>query len=171
MYHLRDALRKDRVVLDTTMKLIFFPLLKSIDNDLFQHLIGQGVDEIKKLFSFIIYLISNWFASDMIDIESASRLIDVFLVSHPTTPIYSTIAILVYYRETILSSSDMKTTVQNLPLFKFLSSDDDPSAGASLEIVEEIITMTLLYMYVVRMFICKHSASNFLKRQYIFYLI
>ena len=149
MYHLRDALRNDRVVLDTAMKLIFFPLLKSIDNDLFQHLVGQGVDNIKKLFCFIIYVISNWFASDMIDIASASRLLDVFLVSCPTTPIYSTIAILVYYRKTILTSSDMNQTVRNLPLFKVASGiEDDPSSGASLDIVEDIIAMTLQYMYV-----------------------
>lgn len=146
MYHLRDALRKDRVVLDTAMKLIFFPLLKSIDDELFQHLVDQGVDHIKQLFSFLIYAISNWFATDMMDIASASRLIDVFLVSHPTTPIYSTIAILVYYRGTILSSSDMNRTVRTLPLFKSVSEDDVPSAGTSLAIVEEIITKTLKYM-------------------------
>ena len=149
MYHLRDALRTDRVVLDTTMKLTFFPLLKSIDSDLFQHLVGQGVDDIKKLFSFIIYVISNWFATDMVDIASASRLIDVFIVSHPTTPIYSTIAILVYFRETILSSSDMNRTVRTLPLFQLDSDKDGSSTGASLETVEEIITMTIGYMYVI----------------------
>ena len=149
MYHLRDALRTDRVVLDTTMKLTFFPLLKSIDSDLFQHLVGQGVDDIKKLFSFIIYVISNWFATDMVDIASASRLIDVFIVSHPTTPIYSTIAILVYFRETILSSSDMNRTVRTLPLFQLDGDKDGSSTGASLETVEEIITMTIGYMYVI----------------------
>jgi hypothetical protein len=157
MYHLRDALRKDRVVLDTAMKVILFPLLKSIDNDLFQNLVVQGVDNIKKLFSFLIYVISNWFTTDMIDIESASRLMDVFLVSHPTTPIYFTIAILVYYRETILTSPDMNKTVRNLPLFT-LDGEDRSPPGASLAIVEEIITMTINYMYVI---ICQTFIYSF----------
>jgi hypothetical protein len=173
VYHLRDALRKDRVVLDTAMKLIFFPLLKSIDDDLFQHLVGQGIDDIKKLFSFIIYVISNWFATDIIDIASASRLIDVFLVSHPATPIYSTIAILVYYRETILSSSDMNRTVRTLPIFKLASGEDGPSAGASLAIVEEIIAMTLKYMYVMisKIFVCNYGPSFLTHVAFIFLFV
>ncbi len=149
-YHLRDALRKDRVALDAATKLIFFPLLKNIDSDLFQHLVGQGIDEIKKLCSFFIYVFSNWLATNIIDIASASRLIDLFLVSHATAPIYTTIAILVYYRETILSSSDMNGTVQSVPLFRLDYDDEDrPSASASLATVEVIISMTLRYMYVV----------------------
>ena len=149
-YHLRDALRKDRVALDAAMKLIFFPLLKNIDSDLFQHLVGQDVDEIKKLCSFFIYAISNWFATNIFDIASASRLIDLFLVSHATAPIYTTIAILVYYRETILSLSDMNGTVQSLPLFRLdYDNEGGASASASLAIVETIVSMTLRYMYVV----------------------
>ena len=149
MYHLRDALRKDRVVLDTAMKLIFFPLLKSIDADLFQHLVGQDVDNIKKLFSFIIYGISNWFATDIVDIASASRFIDIFLVSHPTAPIYCTIAMFVYFRDTILTSSDINETIRALPLFQSYSEQDGASISASLlETVEQIVSLTLHYMYV-----------------------
>ena len=146
MYHLRDALRKDRVVLDTVMKLIFFPLLKSIDADLLQHLVGQDVDHIKKLFSFIIYSISNWFATDIVDITAASRLIDVFLVSHPTAPIYCTIAIFVFYREAILTSSDVYRTIRTLPIFQLHSEQEGESTIVSLETVEQIVSMTMKYM-------------------------
>jgi hypothetical protein len=152
-YHLRDALQNDRVVLDTAMNVIFYPLLKSIDLELFQHIVGRGVGDIKKLGSFLMSGISNWFATDIYDIATASRIIDVFLVSHPTTPIYFVIAILIEYRSSIMSSSSLTSsnhtmydTLRQTPLFQPMDDNAGGSMNDSLVLIEQIISRTLTFM-------------------------
>jgi hypothetical protein len=155
MYHLRDAFRNDSTVLETAVTVIFFPLLYSIDSDLYHHLVGGevvvdggGDSNMKVLTSCIVSWISNWFATDITDITAISRLIDVFLVSHPTTPIYCAIALLIYYRDVIVLLPNIHDMVHCVPLFQLDKCNADNDTNSSLEAIEQIISMTLIYMYV-----------------------
>jgi hypothetical protein len=158
MYHLRDALRNNRTILDTAVTMISLPLLYNIDIDLFKHIIEKvkgtdpkvsGNSNTHLFTSSIVSWISNWFATDITDIMTISRLLDVFIVSHPTTPIYCAIAILVYYRDSIMMVSNFHEVVHCISLFQLENTDDNNSSNKSLEVVEKIISMTLTYMYVL----------------------
>lgn len=152
VYHLRDAMRWDRAVLETALQLTLFPLLHHVDPALHNHMVVKAG---LTLPTFAVSWVSTWFATDVADIAAASRLLDVFLVSHAAMPLYCAVALLTCHRERILACEPVLTsvysTVRNLPLFD----EDDfgcstPSAGrnAAMADVEQVIATALRYMYV-----------------------
>lgn len=163
VYHLRDAMRKERAVLETALQLTLFPLLKQVDPVLYDHIVVQAG---LTLPTFALTWISNWFATDVTDITAASRLLDVFVVSHPTTPLYLAVGMLTCHRQRILQCKPILhavyTAVRTLPLLTILNDDaaaiaDDngtvTSAAANahhtvMANVEHVISTALDYMYV-----------------------
>jgi hypothetical protein len=77
--HLRDALRPDFSALQTTLGVIFWPLLKEVDAELYHHMYSPT-------HLFCLSWIISWFGHEMMDFDVASRLVDVFLCSHATMP-------------------------------------------------------------------------------------
>jgi hypothetical protein len=136
------------------LQLTFFPLLKLVDSALYEHMVEKAG---LTLPSLVASWISNWFATDIADIAAASRMVDVFLVSHATMPLYCAIAVLTHHREQILSCEPVMptvyATVRSLPLFD--TSDVGPAnksfgpsnfQSTSLTTVEHLVTMALKYM-------------------------
>ena len=170
VYHLRDAMRKERAVVETALQLTLFPLLKQFDPVLYDHMVVQAG---LTLPTFAVSWISNWFATDVTDIAAASRLLDVFLVSHPTTPLYCAVAMLTCHRLRILQCKPILpavyAAVRTLPLLvsEDASVDDNctvtsaaaASHRAAMINVEQVICAALDYMYVL------HFEDGF----YIFY--
>lgn len=108
--HLRDALRKDRIVIDTAIAHAFMPLLERADPELYQHLRRHGMT----LPAFCRQWISCWFAQDVPDVEVASRLLDAFLVGHPLLPLYASVALLIDARSQILQCTSHLSTLYSL---------------------------------------------------------
>ena len=138
--HLRDALRNDKTVLDTAIYLCFMPLLEMVDSSLHAHLMNVGMT----MPSFCRQWIACWFAQDVPDVQVASRLMDVFLVSHPLMPIYVAVALLVQSRETLWncdpSLAALYTVLRGLPM-RYLTETDDRMVR-----VENIIATALSFM-------------------------
>jgi Rab-GTPase-TBC domain len=161
VYHLRDAMRKERAVLETALQLTLFPLLKQVDPLLYNHLVVKAG---LTLPTFAVSWIANWFATDVTDIAAASRLLDVFLVSHPAKPLYCAVAMLTCNRKRILQCEPVLQTVyaavKNLPLMTAVVDEDNnamdnctvtSSATArttAMANVEHVVATALDYMYV-----------------------
>ena len=161
VYHLRDAMRKERAVLETALQLTFFPLLEQVDPALHNHMVVKAG---LSLPTFAVTWVSNWFATDVTDIAAASRLLDVFLVSHAATPLYCAVALLTCHRQRLLQCEPVlqavSSTVKNLPLFDEDDATDVSvaSGGAAnttrttaMANVEHVIATALDYMYAVAM--------------------
>lgn len=140
--HLRDALRKDHIILETCIARAFMPLLEAVDTTLCNFLQRQGLT----LPTFTHQWIACWFAQDVPDAAVASRLLDVFIVSHPLMPIYVAAALLTRQRREIMNSDchllTLYSFLRELPVEK-LSEEDDRMSH-----VEEVISTALSYMYV-----------------------
>jgi len=120
------------------------PLLEMVDVELYQFVQQSGTT----LPTFCKNWITCWFAQDVLDdIRIASRLVDVFLVSHVTMPIYITVAMLTHpvNRSKILNSRcDLKsihTTLKRLPTDLVLNEVHDP-----LDLIEDMIESAIQYL-------------------------
>jgi Rab-GTPase-TBC domain len=108
--HLRDALRKDRIMIDTALAHAFMPLLESVDWELFMHLQRHGMT----LPTFCRQWVACWFSQDVPDVDVASRLLDAFLVGHPLLPLYASVALLTSLRTQILQCNSHLSTLYSL---------------------------------------------------------
>ena len=77
-HSLRDALSRD---LHQAIPMVFVPLLKKVDPRLSRKL-PEGTSAVVQQW------VQSWFASHATHVRAASRLADVFLVSHATMPMY-----------------------------------------------------------------------------------
>ncbi len=77
------------------LSLSFFPVLKVVDEELYSSLTANGLLN-SRVFVFAKVLkkwISSWFCSEEdLPLEAVSRIIDFFLASHPSMPLYLSIA-------------------------------------------------------------------------------
>ncbi len=77
------------------LSLSFFPVLKLVDVELYSSLTANGLLN-SRVFVFAKVLkkwISSWFCSEEdLPLEAVSRIIDFFLASHPSMPLYLSIA-------------------------------------------------------------------------------
>ena len=150
-------MRKERSVLGSALQLTLFPLLQLVDPLLYNHIVVRAGLDVP---TFAVNWVSNWFATDVMDIAAASRLLDAFFVSHPTFPMYCAVALLTCHRQRILQSEPnlraMCATLKTLPLLVPPEVDDDDislashttRASTSLGQVEEVIAAGLRFMYV-----------------------
>ena len=96
LWHLRDALRKDHSVVNTTFSAALQVLLQSVEPSLYQTGIYHQ--------SSLINTMTSWFSRDIMDVRVISRILDVLLVSHPVTVVYLMASILHRSREQILEA-------------------------------------------------------------------
>jgi len=138
--HLRDALRKDRVMMDMAISKAFMPLLQKVDAGLYRHL--QRNDMARP--SFAHQWIACWFAQDVPDVAVASRLVDAFLVSHPLMPMYVSVAMLSRHREHIINNdchvSMMYSMLREMPVQHVFEQDN------RMGVVEDLIATAVSYM-------------------------
>jgi hypothetical protein len=80
-WHMRDAMRSSTTSIETAVQLSFYPLLKKADSALYSH-----ISSCLEIPSFCLPWIQGCFCQQLVDIRVASRLMDVFLVSHAMMP-------------------------------------------------------------------------------------
>lgn len=80
-WHMRDAMRSSTTSVETAVHLTFYPLLKKADSALYSH-----ISSCLEIPSFCLPWIQGLFCQQLVDIRVASRLMDVFLVSHAMMP-------------------------------------------------------------------------------------
>ena len=170
--HLRDALRgKDhRVVLDTLVGQAVWSLLSLVDVHLYQHLSSQtqtdnGMMALLPSPIFCLHWITCWFSQDLVDVRVASRLLDVLLVSHPSMPVYLSVAVLTTQRGVIFEQEEQSLSLLHsflkcLPMNDLTSNsgddgetEDEQADNACdekiMEQVEELIAIAISYMWVL----------------------
>jgi hypothetical protein len=139
--HLRDSMRSDRLIAETAIAHMFMPLLESVDSGLYDHLHAAGII----LPTFARRWITCWFSQDVPNVQIASRIMDVLMVSHPLMPMYMAVAVLTVNRESIFNAqhqlSVLYSTMRNLPMRNLASADGD-----SLMHAEEVIATAVSYM-------------------------
>lgn len=79
--HLRDAMRNTTASVEAAIRISFYPLLKKVDHELYSH-----VSRCLEIPSFCMPWVQGWFCQQLTDVRVASRLMDVFLVSHALMP-------------------------------------------------------------------------------------
>ena len=155
-------MRKERMIIKSAVELTFFTVLDQVDSILHRHIKSctTGIPD------FLVSSICNWFATSITDGAAASRLIDAFLVSHPSMPVYCTVALFMHNRQRMLECRNvdqLRVAFQSLPLFAMgLDGDGDSDyddlcsvesrashstrSGASMAEVERVIATGLQVM-------------------------
>ena len=116
--HLRDYVKGDLNDLIEFLKAVLLQVVEQCDAQVHEALVLSGVP----LLSTVLPWLSTWFTHSMHDEESASRLVDAFMASHPLLPFYVSIALLVHpvLRQDLVTCelddpSSMHFAIQNLP--------------------------------------------------------
>jgi hypothetical protein len=141
-------MRQDASVSETALQMTLFPLLQQVDPSLYDHIcVRSGLRES----GFALSWVTGWFASDVGYVAVGSRLIDVFLVSHPLMPVYGVVALLVSQRRRLLSSSpSLKSVYANLRSLKLMAtltmSNDEKTYHQAMKQTEEIIASALQFI-------------------------
>ena len=141
-------MRTEDTIVQNAIELTLFPLLDKVDPALYKKVCvnSEGIP------SFATSWISSWFASDVGDIAVASRLLDVFLVSHPTMPVYFAVALLLQHRNKILSchphTKTVDATIRSLGLMATLTVENRKETGRdkAMEQAETIIATAIRLM-------------------------
>jgi len=99
--HLRDAMRRNFLQLQSCLRLVVFPLLAVFDSEVHSHLYHAGMEPY-----FCLSWVITWFSHDIRDTTLVKRLFDAFLVSHPLLPVYMSVAMVLQKqnREQVLAS-------------------------------------------------------------------
>mmetsp|Transcript_36995 Transcript_36995/g.81028 ORF Transcript_36995/g.81028 Transcript_36995/m.81028 type:complete len:903 (-) Transcript_36995:1020-3728(-) len=106
-HHLRDVMRSTLTELSATVRIAFLPLLERVDPHLHSHLVDGGITSDVP---FATGWIVSWFAHEggtgtgndtggrngLLNLDVASRLVDVFLCSHPLMPVYVSVVMLAH---------------------------------------------------------------------------
>jgi len=137
-FHLRDAMRDTFAVFHSVIAAMTLPILQEVDEEMHDWVESSGEEEF--VYSVFLRWMVTWFAHDVHDVGIVERLFDVFLSSHPLTPLYVSIAILTHpmNRQDILQScSDMvddegPTIMRIQNLVSKLKQEDKTSIGAIL---------------------------------------
>ena len=134
--HLRDPMRSDFTAMEAGMRITFMPLLNVVDSSLHDHIIKSGVDLETCIFSWIL----TWFSHDFLNVEVASRLLDLFLASHALMPIYLSVAILTLNdnRKEIFDADDftkLHMVLKELPM-NMVASLDGNNLNNDMELMD-----------------------------------
>jgi hypothetical protein len=125
------------------LSLSFFPVLKLVDEELYSSLTANGLLN-NRIFVFAEVLkkwISSWFCSqEDLPLEVISRIIDFFLASHPTMPLYFSIAVVCHpvNRDKFLlpSLEPSPTAFSGTNIFDQFSEDDAESSNDEDELLQ-----------------------------------
>jgi hypothetical protein len=89
--HLSDAMSSDFTSLILALRLLIFPMLHNFDPELHAFLVKSKVEPF-----FALSWVITWFSHDIRNVETASRLVDAFIASHPLLPVYMSVALLLH---------------------------------------------------------------------------
>lgn len=129
--HWRDALRENFGNLTWILNHLFLPLVEQVDRHVHYQLLSLQVEMSNLILPWMI----TWLTHDIFHAETAGRLVDAFMVSHPMLPLYVSVALLVHPhcgRPLILGSdgdddeqdpASLFVAMKQLP--KYIVSDED----------------------------------------------
>mmetsp|Transcript_24791 Transcript_24791/g.36371 ORF Transcript_24791/g.36371 Transcript_24791/m.36371 type:complete len:560 (-) Transcript_24791:990-2669(-) len=89
--HFRDAMRENFSKIISALRLVFLPLIATLDPQMHSYLLESGVEPF-----FALSWVLTWFSHDIKDTRVATRLFDAFLVSHPLLPVYLSVAMVLH---------------------------------------------------------------------------
>lgn len=141
-------MREDTSVSESALQMTLFLLLQQVDPALYNHIcVRSGFKES----GFALSWVTGWFASDVGYLEVGSRLLDVFLVSHPLMPVYCVVALLVSQRRRLLSCKpSLKSVYANLRSLKLMAtktmSNNEKTYHQAMKQTEEIIASALKFI-------------------------
>ena len=130
--HWRDALRENFGNLTWIINHLFLPLVETVDPNVHFQLQVTQVEMSNLILPWMI----TWFTHDIFQADTAGRLVDAFVSSHPMLPLYFSVALLTHprFKTTILEAdpndpASLFVTMKQLPKFiaSTLSSSNDTS--------------------------------------------
>jgi len=134
--HLTDALRENFGNLTWIINHLFLPLVERVDPSVHYQLQVTQVEMSNLILPWMI----TWFTHDIFQDDTAGRLVDAFISSHPLFPLYMSVALLTHPRlkTTILEAdsndpASLFVTMKQLP--KYIASDTmsvKRSSGSSI---------------------------------------
>lgn len=104
----RDFMNKNLEGVIVQLQLLF-PLIKSLDPELYDFIIKSGVEP-----HFALSWILTWFSHVVDDASMLARLFDLFLASHPLMPLYLAAAIIIHFKHDILEGECEYTAIYGL---------------------------------------------------------
>lgn len=140
--HLRDAMGSTFDNIQAGIRLIFMPLLESVDKTLHDYLI-KG--DLKDPCVFALQWVMCWFATDVSNYDIIGRLFDVFISSHASFPVYFSVAMITHTANkgrimmTPCEKSALKAVIFSLP------STTSENINAK-DMIEDMIRASLSYM-------------------------
>lgn len=140
--HFRDAMGSTFENIQAGIRLVFMPLLEKVDKTLYDYIIRGGVNDPCK---FALPWVLCWFTNDITNYDIVSRLFDVFIASHPSFPVYLSVAMLTHYankRLIMMCPCDESRLVSVISSLPSTTADD----GNALNTFEEIIDLAVSYM-------------------------
>ena len=122
------------------LSLVFFPVLKLVDEELYSSLTANGSLN-SRIFIFAEVIkkwISSWFCSqEDLPLEAASRIIDFFLASHPSMPLYLSLAFVCHpvNREKFLlpSQEPPPTAFDEANIFNLIAEEEEADSSQNDE--------------------------------------
>ena len=89
--HLADMMQDNFESLTKALRLIVFPLVQHLDQEVHLHLMDCDMEPF-----FCLPWIITWFSHDLRDTALVKRLFDLFIASHPLMPIYVSVAMMLH---------------------------------------------------------------------------
>lgn len=143
--HWRDSLRESFGSITWILNHLFLPLVEQVEP--FVHYQLQVAQ--MEMSNLILPWMITWFTHDIFEAETAGRLVDALMVSHPLMPLYLSVALLTHPRcKTEVLQADpndpasLFVTLKQLP--KYICSDDkaDDSRRVTVqELLDDALTI------------------------------
>lgn len=101
--HLRDATRENFGSVTWTLNVFLPPLVQHVDPHLYHFLVEMAQVDLANL---CLPWVITWFTHDLHDADTAGRLVDAFVSSHPLFPMYVCVALLTHplFQEDLLQA-------------------------------------------------------------------
>jgi Rab-GTPase-TBC domain len=122
--HWRDALRENFGNLTWIINYLFLPLVEKVDPNVHYQLQVTQVEMSNLILPWMI----TWLTHDIFQADTAGRLVDAFVSSHPMLPLYFSVALLTHpqFKNMILEAdpndpASLFVTMKQLP--KFITSE------------------------------------------------
>ena len=135
--HFRDAMRENFGNVTWLLSLLMLPLVEKVEYSVYEVLQIVEIDLSNVCLPWVI----TWFTHDMHHAETAGRLVDMFLSSHPLLPIYFAVAVITHpvLKQMILTAdlddpALLFSLIKKMPISVVSDLDDSGhSAFSSLE--------------------------------------
>ena len=174
--YLRDATRENFTKVTWMLNMFVPPLIRTVDPNLYEIVVEYAqVDLATVCLPWVI----TWFTHDLHDPDTASRLIDTFISSHPMLPMYMSVALITHpaFQDGITNAdyndaAAMFMLIKKMPLllrhFGGRPRPDDnefEEDGRGIVALQEVLEDALAIMYVPNVVCSEASSGNMLVQQ------